>query len=107
MSNPPKQDWGSVAHEINVREHDRTKSEAKTERDKLLGIISEQSRQLEVALSLDWRRRHVFVYGSGAKTCAACASSARSRAGDAGLSNTGSPLARAATSRPGKPPAVT
>ena len=53
MSNPPKQDWGSVAHEINVREHDRTKSEAKTERDKLLGIISEQSRQLEVALSLD------------------------------------------------------
>jgi hypothetical protein len=52
MSKQPKQNWGGVAHEINAREHERTKTEAKSERDKLLGIIAEQELQLEVALSL-------------------------------------------------------
>lgn len=54
MSKQPKanQDWGTALHDINAREHDRTKSEAKAERDKLLDIIAEQNRQIDVALSL-------------------------------------------------------
>lgn len=53
MSNTKKPaDWGAALHEINAREHAKTKTKAKSERDKLLDIISEQSSQLEVALAL-------------------------------------------------------
>jgi hypothetical protein len=45
-------DWGTALHELNARQHAKTKSEAKTERDKLLAIIDEQTRQVEVALAL-------------------------------------------------------
>jgi hypothetical protein len=50
MKNKP--DWGSALHDIAAKENKRTKAEAKTERDKLLAIIGEQSRQLETALAI-------------------------------------------------------
>lgn len=52
MSKQPKQDWSTALHEINAREHDRTKTEAKSERNKLLDIIAEQNKQIEAALAL-------------------------------------------------------
>lgn len=48
----PKTDWGSTLHEIRAREHEKARTEAKSERDRLLGIIAEQDKQLEVALAL-------------------------------------------------------
>ena len=45
-------DWGAALHEIHAREHTKTVTEAKSEKEKLLGIIAEQDRQLEVALGL-------------------------------------------------------
>lgn len=47
-----KKDWGSALHEINARKHALTKTESNAEKKKLLDIIDEQSKQLEVALSL-------------------------------------------------------
>lgn len=47
-----QKNWGAALHEINVREHERTKTEAKSEREKLLDIIAEQNKQLEVAMAL-------------------------------------------------------
>lgn len=47
-----KKNWGSALHDINTREHEKTRTEAKAERDKLLNIITEQNQQLEIALAL-------------------------------------------------------
>ena len=53
MSKKDKQkNWGSALHEINARKHAVTRTEANAERKKLLDIIDEQAKQLEVALSL-------------------------------------------------------
>lgn len=46
------QNWGTTLHEITNQQHERTKSEAASERKKLLGIIDEQAHQLEVALAI-------------------------------------------------------
>lgn len=45
-------DWGTTLHEIHARQHQRTQTEAKQDREKLLAIIEEQGAQLEVALAL-------------------------------------------------------
>jgi len=44
--------WSTTVHAVQKRKHERTLSEYNEERKRLLGIIEEQERQVEVALSI-------------------------------------------------------
>ena len=47
-----KTNWSEVVHEVTGRRHAKTISEKEKEVSRLLGIIDEQQKQLEVALLL-------------------------------------------------------
>jgi len=52
MSSKAKTDWTSAVHEVTTRRHAKTISEKEKEVQRLLGIIDEQDKQLEVALAI-------------------------------------------------------
>lgn len=54
-----KTDWSATVHEVTKRRHARTLGEKDKEVKRLLGIIEEQEKQVEVALALSGEKAHI------------------------------------------------